>query len=66
MSQGTAVLVAMDPRAAACWVVRLSADGARLVIEGVKEIAVEQPTAGRVLHSRVSDWLHGPMPAVIN
>lgn len=61
MSRGSAVLVAMDPRGAACGVVRLSEDGARLVLEGVKAVAVERPAAGAALRQMQASPSH---PAV--
>ena len=61
MAHGTAVLVAMDPRGAACGVVRLSDDGARLILQGVKAISVERPTAGGPLRQLQASPSH---PAV--
>ena len=61
MAHGTAVLVAMDPSGAACGVVRLSDDGARLILQGVKAISVERPTAGGPLRQLQASPSH---PAV--
>jgi len=46
MTPGTAVLIAADPRGAACGVVRRTGHGAAtcLVMEGVKQVSVEAPS----------------------
>ena len=70
MSHGAAVLVAMSSGGAACGVVRLSppegdGEGVRLVLEGVKAVAVHLPGNGGALRQMQASAVH-PVVAFVS